>query len=211
MKGTGPLIIIAIIIGIFLIALAFANLNVGLLTTIGAAQVSGGAFAGEDYSFPNNLTIGGDLIGNSIIGTFVYGSMGNSSDAGIEVNVSVIDVYEDVIMLENDGVSTLTFNEAEGSLNSFINGEYRVDYSISFSDGPNSLYSFVIGINGIPQNETLSQRKVQASGDVGNTGGTGVITVVSGDQVTMMIRDDEAPVQGILIHAINVNVMRLGD
>ncbi len=159
----------------------------------------------------SGLDIEGDLnqvSGNSTI-NMVYGEMWNHTDAGFTVDLITQMVYENITNLKvglNNG-----FSFSSSKLTTLISGVYKADYSISFSGSANSEIGFDVGISGIEQNQTHAHRKIGTGGDIGNVGGTGIITLNAGDVITLMARDEAAPVQDITIVVANLNLWRIGN
>ena len=139
----------------------------------------------------------------------VYGEMWNHTDDGFTMDLITIMVYENITDL-TDG-SNNGFILSNSKLISQVEGSYHIDYSVSFSGSANSEIGFTVGIGGQEQPQTHSHRKIGTGGDLGNTGGTGIITVNVGDEITLMVRDEASPVQDITLVAVNLNLWRIGN
>ena len=166
---------------------------------------------GGIINFLSNVNIAGDLNqtnGNATI-NMVYGEMWNHSDTGFIVDLVTIMVYANVTNL-TDG-SNNGFTLSNSKLISQVEGTYHIDYTMSFSGSANSEIGFAVGIGGQEQHQTHSHRKIGTGGDIGNTGGTGIITVNVGDEITLMARDEANPVQDIIVVAVNLNLWRIGN
>lgn len=159
-----------------------------------------------------NAYIQGDLdVTGNFTGNQIYGEMWNHSDNGFVIDLVTQMVYENITNLDTGLNNGFFHNTTNSILIAQIGGFYKIDYSISFSGSANSEVGFTVGIDGQEQDQTHSHRKIGTGGDVGNTGGTGIIILNEGDAVTLMARDEAAPVQDITIFAININLLRIGN
>ncbi len=157
-----------------------------------------------------DLFVSGDLeVEGNFTGNQIYGEMWNHSDTGFIIDLVTIMVYENITDL-TDG-SNNGFTLSNSKLISQVEGTYHIDYTMSFSGGANSEIGFAVGIGGQEQHQTHSHRKIGTGGDIGNTGGTGIITVNVGDEITLMARDEANPVQDITVVAVNLNLWRIGN
>ncbi len=159
----------------------------------------------DSVQITNNLTVGGNIIGNSI-----YGGMYINNQDGVIIDLITLNVWENITNFTNTKLNGFSFANNQ-SLTSQFSGVYGIDYSISFADSANSELGFVVGINGVEQNQTRSQRKIGTGGDIGNTGGTGIIELNVGDVVTLMARDENNPVADITISSSNFKIVRVGN
>ena len=159
----------------------------------------------------NKLNVIGSInqTNGNLTGNLIYGEMWNHSDTGFIVDLVTIMVYANVTNL-TDG-SNNGFTLSNSKLISQVEGTYHIDYTMSFSGSANSEIGFAVGIGGQEQHQTHSHRKIGTGGDIGNAGGTGIITVNVGDEITLMARDEANPVQDIIVVAANLNLWRIGN
>jgi len=68
-------------------------------------------------------------------------------------------------------------------------GLFVVNHAESFSDGLNVEYELTIAVNNVTVDGCHARRKLGASGDIGNSGGTCIINLSSSDGVTMVVRN----------------------
>lgn len=94
------------------------------------------------------------------------------------------------------------------TLTALVGGLFRVDYSISFL-GNRQEFQTVIKINEVEQLNTESHRTIANQNDQGNVGGTGFISISSGDQITFGVKNVDTPVSDAQITSINMNVFRV--
>lgn len=161
--------------------------------------------------FRNDTTVDSDLnVTGNFTGNQIYGGMGVSNDAGFEVDLITIDVYENITNFTSTRLNGFSFSNNQ-SLTAQVSGVYEVTYDVSFADTANSQLGFNVGINGVPATFTHSDRKIGTGGDVGNTGGNGIIELNVGDVVTLMARDENEPVADITISASNLKIIRIGN
>lgn len=126
---------------------------------------------------------------------------------GVWINISINSTDADASGQTLNGFS---YTETCNCLISQIAGKYKIDYSISTGNaGNNQEYQFAIAINDIIQNNTDAHRKIGASGDVGNAGGSGFIDLVINDRINLQARNNDGNAD-LLVHAVNVNLIRIG-
>jgi len=87
-------------------------------------------------------------------------------------------------------------------------GDYKIDYSISFSGGANTEYHLTIFVNDDEKYECHFARKIGTGGDVGNGGATCILSLVSGDVITTRIENVDNK-NDINVYDANVNIMRV--
>ena len=92
----------------------------------------------------------------------------------------------------------------------YTEGIYKVDYAVSFSGSGGSTHAISLLINGIEHPSCRIYRKLGTAGDVGNAGGTCLITLQAGDIVTGAVMDVSPPAQNVDIWSVNANLVRIG-
>jgi len=172
-------------------------------------DVAGDAMSG-------NLDVTGNLTGNNY-----YGEMWNyTSNATAWVfPIGTDGVYYNITGLAPGGLNGFTFNfENQTSGGSYLTanfaGRYKVDSAISVeSVGTNQLYAFAIVKN---HNINANGRKCYSRRYISNLAAVGAIPLTCfmdlniGDNISLQV-ENEGGTSDLEVHAINVNIMRLGD
>ncbi len=147
-----------------------------------------------------NLEIAGNFTGNQFYGEmFVEGNV-------IDTPISSADNYTEIqVLLEglNNG-----FIYSSSSLEAGVNGTYKVDYSITFTDANNKNYRSTVGVNMIDQDKCVSGRKI-ANVDLGNMGSNCLLELIEGDNVTLLINNLDGD-QDPTVEDANINLVRVG-
>jgi len=114
------------------------------------------------------------------------GAFGELFDVNNGVTITIItkDVFVPVKGIQTGNSRNTLVNDTNVTVQ--IEGFYLVNYSFSFTNANNLEYNTAIMVNGIVQDNGQAQRKLQAN-DVGNMGGTAIIDLDVGDNVSMAI------------------------
>ncbi len=166
-------------------------------------QMNGGNFSANIGNFSGNLT-----------GNLIYGEM-FCDDCQVEVNLQTQDVFVSITNLTTGKLNGFTFENDtlsnNATLTALVSGLYKVDYSISYFASRQDNYETGVAINGVNQDNTESHRKVGSINDIGNVGGTGLVVMNAGDNLTIQIKDEDTPVGDVTIDHINLIALRIGD
>ena len=88
---------------------------------------------------------------------------------------------------------------------------YGVDWSISFemASGTNIECEGAAMVNGSISEQTAAHRKISSATDMGNMGGTGILSLSAGDLVQLGIMNESNAVDAIIGHA-NLKLVLVG-
>ncbi len=174
-------------------AIFYGNVGIGIPTPTKKLHVIG------DGNISQNLTT-----------NFIFSEINLHDDVGVVVDL--VNIMEFVNISNYD--SNIT-NGLELTDNTFftlkITGTYMLTYSISFSGTANSEIGFDVGINSNPSNVCHSHRTLDTTSQVGNTGSSCIIRIVTDDIITLMARDEQSPVRDINVIASSMTLLRVGD
>ena len=186
----------------------------GAVTTLGDSVTCSDLWvdvAGDTMT--GNLNITGNITANNY-----YGEMWVQNVTGyVTTTISSSNVWYNLTGFNNtemvigQSLNGFTYNNYNEHLTVLIAGKYKVMYSVSTGNaGNNQEYEFAVAINNIIQNNTVTHRKIQTAGDVGNTAGSGFINLLVNDSVYPMVsnKDGTADIQ---VHAMNINLIRIGN
>ncbi len=171
------------------------------------------AGGGANIIMDGGIDITGNFTGNQI-----YGEMWGHSDTGnwlgdiitpgLYINLSINSTGTTE---SSQTLNGFVYEPTTSSLTTQISGLYKVTFSVSTGNvGNNQEYQFVITKNNIIQNQTDVHRKIGASGDVGSLGSSGFIELAVGDFINLQSRNNDGTAD-LIIHAINVNLIRIGN
>ncbi len=108
------------------------------------------------------------------------------------------------------------FTFTTGVLTCIVSGRYKIDYALSFANNTNGQtgsLDFAVERNGNTEYPTElfklhSHRSVSATtGIVGNTGGTGIVTIAAGETIKLMAHDEDGNVD-IRVRTCSINLTR---
>ncbi len=147
-----------------------------------------------------NLEIAGNFTGDQFYGEmFVEGNV-------VVTPISSANNYTEIqVLLEglNNG-----FSYSSSSLEVGVNGTYKVDYSITFSDANNKNYRSTVGIDMVEQDKCVSGRKI-ANVDLGNMGSNCFLELTEGEVITLLINNLDGA-QDPTVEDANINLVRIG-
>lgn len=103
------------------------------------------------------------------------------------------------------------FTLESNGINATYEGVYKVDYAVSFSGSGGSTHAIGLLINGVEHTPCRIYRKLGTAGDVGNAGGTCIITLDENDIVSGAVQDVSSPAQNINVWSMNANIIRIGN
>lgn len=194
------------------------NITLGQKITFALGEIIDNIIDGW-ITITGNTNVIGDLnVTQNFTGNQIYGEMWFDGNGTINTLINTQDVWEPIIGFNDTGetigqsLNGFTFDETNEWLTAQVAGKYQVAYFLSFGNvGNNQEYQTAIFINNITQqNNTDAHRKIQASGDVGNTGTTAFIDLTVGDNVSLKIKNVDGT-SNVVGHASNVNLIRIGD
>ncbi len=126
----------------------------------------------------------GDVIYNKYYGEmYIY-------DSTTATTFASLGVYYNITQGMTQGQLS-GFTYSNGVLTVPKTGYYRCDHSISFSGTPNNEYHSAVGVNGVRQTNCHTARSLGATGDVGNVGVTCLLSLSSGDKITIMMENED--------------------
>ncbi len=127
-------------------------------------------------------------------------------------NATMIDAMSVAVNLSNMSVRQIKNMEfiPDRAVEIQIEGIYFIYETKSFSNDPNIEYHSTIGVNGIPQTTCEADRKIGASGDVGNTGSGCILDLEAGDQISLMIENVDNAADPTFSEA-SLNIFRIDD
>lgn len=99
---------------------------------------------------------------------------------------------------------------ADGKLTAQVPGLFEADYSLSYEDGNNVEFETAIGINSLNQTNCHTSRRMDAGGDIGVIATSCFIRLISGDVVTLMIRNFDGT-SNVIVEEANLNLIRFDD
>jgi hypothetical protein len=155
---------------------------------------------GTDYAYINGTGI--------LYADVPFGEMYSYNMTGWTLDFVTEEVYANFTNMSAGDLQGFTFTSNK-TLNCVKEGMYAVNFGVSFSGTTGSTHGIGLGVNGTIIRECYTQRKL-GSNDVGNTGGTCIISLGAGDKVTLMADDEDSTVNDIQVMTANVNLVRIG-
>jgi len=102
----------------------------------------------------------------------------------------------------------LGFTLGGDGLTAEFSGVYKMDYAVSFSGSGGSTHSVSALINDVEHTPCRAYRKLGTAGDVGNMGGTCLMSLNAGDVIRGVVNDISSPAQDIQVWSMNANLVR---
>lgn len=111
---------------------------------------------------------------------------------------------------DNDPSSNVTPDAANNKLTILKDGKYRVEGSFSMAASVGNITSFgSVFLNGIEIESLHFSRKISTSGDIGNAGVSGIITLSENDEVDFRVRHDSGSNVNFTFSYMNLNLSRV--
>jgi len=111
-------------------------------------------------------------------------------------------------LFDTDGInSNATPDQANNRITIVEDGDYDIDFSISFSGGNNITYTLVIAVNGVAQNNGKLQRKLGTGGDVGSGSFSCLLSLTAGQHLTVLISSTTNTIANGA--TVNLNISKL--
>lgn len=130
-----------------------------------------------------------------------------TNTTGVAIGIPLILTAYNISFNQSNYTSNFNYNGLYATV--LKTGFYKMDYSLSFSGGGSSEYEAGVLVNNKEKESCSSFRKLGASGDVGNTGGTCILSINQSDDISLYIADEEAPAQNIFVKSANLVMMEI--
>lgn len=134
----------------------------------------------------------------------IYAAGSFYSEAGYTFTIDTAGQYYNLTLFDN--VMSQGLNVQDNKSVVIYDGVYSIQYHMSFGGGPTIEYHMSIGVNGLEKEECHGARVIGTGGDVGNMGGTCLLSLEAGDVVTLMVENEDNN-QDILIKDVSVNMV----
>lgn len=144
-----------------------------------------------------------------------YGELYETNELGTTINCVVSGTYYQWVTATvglTSGGNLVVGSAATDSLTigSLGDGVYLVNFHCSFNGNNNTRYHTAIFLNGVRQTKLEVNRKIGAGLDVGAIAITGLITLSSGDVLTVWVATDANNSTYVIEH-LDFNITRVGD
>lgn len=159
----------------------------------------------------DDLALGGALPSSRYAGLSLYSPATTVDVPLTNQNTWYIISVFDKEMSSSPDIST---NLSTGAIIIGTDGDYKVETSIGFAGGNDDKYW--IGFStGVPSNLIPNigpiPRLINSTGDVGAVAVSGIASLVSGDEVHVVMLDESAPGTSVRVSTINLSVVRVGE
>jgi len=136
---------------------------------------------------------------------------------GLVVDFNILGIYENITDLNSTWNNGFSY-DGNGTLTAQITGLYETEWHISYSGAASSEYDAGVGINGDTlgmvngqsMNKTHGHRTIGTGGQIGSMSGGGKLCILEGDDVTMMMSDQNNPLQSATIVTFQLNLDWVG-
>jgi len=144
----------------------------------------------------------------NITGNLIYGQAYFNAKHGIQLNFATQDTYYNMTFNVSDNLNGF-YNNTNYNLIPAKRGDYKVSGN-AVGDGQNNhVYIMSIGVNGEEQPECHAQKKMSAGGDELQLIVDCIISLESGDEVSLMVQDYGGTGTGNY-YTSNLNLIRIG-
>jgi len=172
-----------------------------------------------EHLIKGNAIIEGDLnVTGNITGNNYYGEMWNytTNISAWTFPIAEEGIYYNLTGLASDRRNGFLYTSTTGAqggsyLTTQIAGRYKADIAFSFEGSNNNqLYSVTVSKNFLQSRNCYARRYVSTQAIVASMTVSCFIDLAEGDIINVQI-ENEAGTADIKIHAININLMRIGD
>lgn len=201
------------------------RINIKMNGTILNQFTSAGTnITGGNLNVVNNVTIEDNLDvtgyinqtdGNATI-NLIYGEMYNYSDSSdpFFMDLPVAGTYYNLSNMTAGTLNGFQFTDNEDGSGSYltaeIDGLYEISFTVSFKgETAGGLYGFSVNANHNPSSSRHCYSRRDATTSVGNLGVTCLLDLTVGDEVVVMVENENAN-RGIYVHTANLNLRRVG-
>lgn len=162
----------------------------------------------------NGLNLSANFTGNQF-----YAEMWFHNDtAGVLTTIASANVWYNISFSPSESsgqkLNGFTYDESSGTgvFTCHVAGLYSVDYKVSsgHAGGGAEEYQWEINVSGVGQDNTDAHRMIATGGDVGSASGGGFIDLIIGDTVYLQVTNRDGT-RDLTVHALNVNLIRIGD
>jgi len=150
-----------------------------------------------------NLNITGNFTGNQY-----YGEMWQNSENISIVEISAKDTWTNITNFSEGNNNGFLFSNNKLICN--IGGIYKVSHSESYTDGVGNEYNFVVSVNDVIQEKTMSHSLMNTANDIGVGSGDGLIRCNNGENINLQVLNKQTS-SDVQIHQASINLIRVGD
>jgi len=151
----------------------------------------------------------GHNVGQRVTGEFnagvFYAQAYYKNKSGVTMDFVAGEYYN--LTFSNYDLKGFTCSDNE-NLTCNVAGIYLTNYYAVGSGQNNHDYVLVVRVNGVHKLATSIRKKAAAGGDIMTMSGTGIITLSSGDKVTLSVRDYEDSGEGTY-YGSDINLVRI--
>lgn len=135
----------------------------------------------------------------------------NHNDSGTVITIPGAMIFVNMTSWNATSQNAITFVEETGAFRIDTAGVYHVNWQASFSANANSEHGWAPGINGIGQADGHGHRSIKTTGAVGSVSGIAEFSLSVGDEITLMVRDENGVVSDAIVVAAQLDMERIGD
>lgn len=137
-----------------------------------------------------------------------YGHMHGYDDTRLPVGLTTIGEYVNFSGLNSSHTNNMNF-DGNKSLQMIFDGNYSISASLSISATGSGEYDLALFIDGIMQSDDSchAHRTISNANVVGSVSLTCIVTLLSGQNVTVAVRDDDAPLKDVQWQTIDITII----
>lgn len=138
----------------------------------------------KDVNMTRNLHVQKNITGNNHFGGMrIY-------DDTVTINIIATDTWANVTSFTEDNETNGIEMQSDNiTLKVIVPGYYRIFHTESYQDSPNIEFQFGISVNDIPLNDCKTDRKIGASGDVGDSTGSCTYRLNKNDEIKVIVQN----------------------
>lgn len=139
----------------------------------------------------------------------VYGEMYQYNDP--TPNIIIINtsgVWEIIDGMTGSLVNEVVFQNSQ-ELKILVEGTYKIDFNLCWTDGVGNVYEFVIFVNGVLQINSVACGRKGNAVDIVTANGSGIIDLNEDDIITLKVRN-RTTANDIEIISANLNLTKRG-
>ena len=147
----------------------------------------------------------GDLEGITLAGELYI----TNADA-YSINITVADTYGQLTGFHKGKENLVTVGESAGEMEIHVGGTYNFDGVASLFPSAGMIVHFAVFVNGVIQYNIESGIDFKNSQNTQTFSGTGLLSLVKGDIVSVRGKSDTVPVS-ITVNHMNISLFRIGN
>ena len=136
-----------------------------------------------------------------------YGELYHHNESATVFSIPSSGTYYNLTLLDPGELRGITVANSVFSIRNV--GVYAAQWHLSFSGGGGKEYEVTVLLNNVEQVKCEGYRKLGNAGDVGNMGGTCLLSLAQNDTLALAVESVSNPAADINVYTSNFNVVKI--